>query len=52
MRELCDDLDVREVDAGHWVHQERPVDVTAAIDALARRGAGNQTKPQSSARLR
>jgi len=52
MRELCDDLDVREVDAGHWVHQERPAEITAAIDALAQRGAGTQTKPESSARPR
>ncbi len=39
MRELCDDLDIRTLAAGHWVHQERPLEVTDAIDALARRGA-------------
>lgn len=39
MHELCDDLDIRGVDAGHWVHQERSAEVTDAIDELARRGA-------------
>lgn len=50
MRELCDDLDIREVDAGHWVHQERPTEITNAIDALASRGATAQ-KSRSSNRL-
>jgi soluble epoxide hydrolase / lipid-phosphate phosphatase len=39
MRELCDDLDIREVEAGHWIHQERPAEVSDAIDDLAQRGA-------------
>jgi soluble epoxide hydrolase/lipid-phosphate phosphatase len=43
MRELCDDLDIRKVQAGHWVHQERPGEVTDAIDALARRGAAGES---------
>lgn len=39
MRELCDDLDERVVEAAHWIHQERPLEVSDAIDSLAQRGA-------------
>jgi pimeloyl-ACP methyl ester carboxylesterase len=31
MQDLCSDLTVRQIDSGHWMAQEKPVDVNAAV---------------------